>query len=140
MDREGTGVIEMGKRITLALALAGALGTALVGGAAAQNNGTTLHGSGKDRQGYCEVAPGTYEPCPEGTNGTEPAQSHGTFLYGEPGVDRRAYPQPGGDAGCTAASALNSNPPQASGDNVGYPNEEHAADQAAGGPFGQCYG
>ncbi len=89
------------------------------------------HGSGKDRPGYCDP---TF--CPADA---APAQSHGTFLYGQPGVDRRAAPVPTDGAGCTAASAINSNPTQASGDNVGYPNA-HAADQANGGPFGQCYG
>ncbi len=125
-------MMEMVKRITLAVTLAGALGTTLVGGAAAENNGTTLHGSGKDRPGFCDP-----EFCPEDA---APAQSHGTFLYGEPGSTRRAQPEPGDGPGCTAASAINSNPSQAAGDNVGYPNEEHAAERAAGGPFGQCYG
>jgi hypothetical protein len=102
------------KRLVLAATLAAALGTALVGGAAA-NNGTTLHGSGKDRPGYCDP---TF--CPEDA---APAKSHGTFLYGEPGSTRRAQPEPGGEAGCTTLSAINSNPPQAAGDNAAYPSE-----------------
>jgi hypothetical protein len=119
-----------------ALMLVALAATTLAGGAAAQNNGQTNHGSGRDRQGYCEVPPGSgnYEPCAPGTNGTEPEQSQGNFLYGEPGVDRRAYPETGGGPGCTAQSALNSNPSQAAGDNVGYPSENAAA-QAQGGPF-----
>lgn len=126
-------------RLVLALALVTVLSTSLTGLASAAP--PENHGSGKDRQGFCEVPPGSgqYEPCLSGTNGTEPSQSHGNFLYGTPGEDRRAYPEPGEGPGCTAASALNSNPSQAAGDNVGYPNE-HAADRAQGGPFGRDCG
>ena len=73
------------------------LGAALVGGAAA-NNGTTLHGSGKDRLGYCDL-----ESCPPDS---APAQSHGTFLYGEPGDDRRAQPEQGGGPGARRPAPL----------------------------------
>ncbi len=54
-------------------------------------------------------------------------QRGGTFLYGEPGVDRRAQPELG-QRSCTAASAINSNPPQAAGDNAGDK------------PFERCFG
>ncbi len=54
-------------------------------------------------------------------------QRGGTFLFGEPGVDRRAQPEPGQGA-CTAASAINTNPPQAAGDNAGDK------------PFERCFG
>ena len=54
-------------------------------------------------------------------------QRGGTFLYGEPGVDRRAQPEPG-QKSCTAASAIKSNPPQAAGDNAGDK------------PFERCFG
>ena len=115
----------------LAFAFAAALGVALVGDVSAnENNGTTRHGSGKDRPGYCDP---TF--CPETT---EPAQSHGTALYGEPGSTRRAQPEPGGGSGSKATTALNSNPPQAAGDNVGYPDERAADPAAGGGPFYQC--
>lgn len=114
----------------VALVIGLILSLAFAGSVAAQNNGAPNHGSGKDRQGYCLVG-GQYEPCPEGT---EPPQSRGNFLYGTPGEDRRAYPEPGGGPGCTAQSALNSNPSQAAGDNVGYPSAQ-AADRAQDGPF-----
>ena len=85
------------KRVALALALVGAVGSTLVGGASATH---------ADDRGN---------------------QRGGTFLFGEPGVDRRAQPEPGRGA-CTAASAINTNPPQAAGDNAGDK------------PFERCFG
>ncbi|MDQ3656756.1 MAG: hypothetical protein M3457_16980 [Chloroflexota bacterium] len=116
-------------RLVLALASVMAVTVSLMGSVSAAP--PENHGSGKDRPGYCDPS-----FCPDDT---APEQSRGTFLYGEPGVDRRAFPEPTDGAGCTGASAINSNPTQASGDNAGYPSEQ-AADQANGGPFGQCYG
>ena len=101
------------KRMVLALALAGALGTAMVGDVSAGK---------EDGQSQREAR----------------SQAGGTFLFGEPGVDRRAQPEQGGGPGCTAASAINSNPPQAAGDNAAFPNE-NAAPQGEG-PFFQCFG
>jgi len=73
---------------------------------------------------------------PAHSQGADRNQAGGTFLFGEPGDDRRAQPEQGGGAGCTAASAINSNPPQAAGDNAAFPNE-NAAPQGEG-PFFQC--
>lgn len=73
---------------------------------------------------------------PAHSEGVDRNQRGGTFLYGTPGEDRRAAPEPSDDPGCTAASAINSNPPQAAGDNAAYPNEQ-AAPQGEG-PFYQC--
>jgi len=101
------------KRLALALALAAALGTTMTGAALADK---------ETGQAQREAR----------------SQAGGTDVGGEPGVDRRAQPEPGNGPGCTAASAINSNPPQASGDNAAFPNE-NAAPQGEG-PFFQCFG
>jgi hypothetical protein len=88
-------------------ALAGVLGTAMSGAASAQTQ--------RDKR----------------------SQAGGTEVHGEPSVDRRAQPERSDEPGCTGASAINYNPPQAAGDNAAYPNG-HAAPQGDG-PFYQCY-
>jgi len=105
--------MEKAKRMALALALAGALGASMVGDVSAGK---------EDGQAQREAR----------------SQAGGTFLFGEPGVDRGAQPDPGGEPGCTAANAINSNPPQAAGDNAAFPNE-NAAPQGEG-PFFRCFG
>ena len=99
------------KRMALALALAGALGTAMIADASAGKD---------DGQAQRDAR----------------SQAGGTFLFGEPGVDRGAEPNPGGEPGCTAVNAINTNPPQAAGDNAAFPNG-NAAPQGEG-PFFQC--
>jgi hypothetical protein len=163
-DTKESHVPTVGKTI-MAVAMAAVLGMSVASSAVAAkngpvdcdpateecNNGQEHHGSGKDRPGYCEP-----DFCPETT---EPEQSHGTALYGEPGDvsdpdnQRRAKPESGDGKGCTATTALNSNPPQAAGDNVAYAddNAEEKPETAQqppkaptsppggnGGPFYQC--
>lgn len=124
---KGTHMKQINASLTmLALVIGLIFSLAFAGDVAAQDNSAPHHGSGKDRSGYCDP---TF--CPENA---APSKSRGNFLYGEPGVDRRAFPQPGGGPGCTAQSALQTNPSQAAGDNVGYPSAQ-AADRAQGGPF-----
>jgi len=100
-------------RLALALALAGALGTAMIVDVSAGKD---------DGQAQRDAR----------------SQAGGTVLVGEPGVDRGAKPEPGGEPGCTAASANSTNPPQAAGDNAAFPNG-NAAPQGEG-PFFQCFG
>ncbi len=96
------------KRVFLALALVGALGTAVAGDASAGKTDGQAQREARSQAGGTEVQKGQ-RPQPN--------------------------PEPGAP-GCAGARAINTNPPQASGTNAAFPNG-NAAPQG-GGPFAQC--